>query len=193
MSTLSLDGKPLAQFYIRDLQSWNEVFGKGHWSRKGRVVRRWRSKGYAMALRWRVKNHLPSVQVNRVKDNKVVSSYLEPIAIKTRVLVVVKVVRGTERRYDVHNVFVKALLDGFNDAGLWVDDEWAYVPTVLFTWAADTQGRGQHFVIEIHELDKYTVNGMAQILPEGREDDERGRSAKASGPAREGSDSWDWS
>jgi hypothetical protein len=198
MSTLTLDGKPLAQFHIRGLQSWNEVFGKGHWRNKQRVVKRWRAIGERLGLRLRAQKGMPSRRVEiRSASGKNIGRLTGhthfPIVAQTRVLVLVKVVLGTERRYDVHNVFVKALFDGFSDAGLWVDDEWTYVPSVLFTWAEDVGQRGKHFVIEIHELDRYVVNGVAQLLPEGRGDDERRDFTEASGPARQGSDNWDWS
>jgi hypothetical protein len=173
MSVLTLTGKPLARFYIRGLQSWNEVFGKGHWRNKQRVVKRWRGLGEKLGLRMRAQRGIASKWVGIYSSTgkhvgRLIGHTHLPIVAQRRALVVVKVVRGTEHKYDVHNVFVKALFDGFSDAGLWIDDEWVYVPTVLFTWAADTEGRGQHFVVEVHELDRFLVNGVAQFLPDGR-------------------------
>lgn len=168
---ITLTGKPLAQFYIRGLQSWNEVFGKGHWRNKQRAVKRWRNAGESMGLKWRERNGYKStLVVRRDVKGKLLGHTYHPVVAQTRVLVVVRVVRGTEHKYDVHNVFVKALLDGFSDAGLWTDDEWAYVPMVLFTWAKDVRNMGKHFVVEIHELGRFVVNHAAQTLPEGRGD-----------------------
>lgn len=171
MTDITILGRPVARFRFRSLQSWNEIFGGGHWRRGQGASKRWRKLGEEMGLKWRAAKGLESKRVEIWSTNgkhpKHLGHTYEPTAIQTRILIVVKVIRGTERRYDIHNVFVKALFDGFSDAGLWYDDEWAYVPMVLFTWATDTQGRGKHFLIEIHELNRFEVNGVAQQLPTG--------------------------
>jgi Holliday junction resolvase RusA-like endonuclease len=160
MTTLRTDGKPLATFVFWHVPSWNDVIAWAN-QRPRRVkshaqaryilnshIQEWREKAHKMGLLFKLRN-------------PVCGTYL----IANRALVVVRVIRGTERKYDVHNVWTKAIFDGFSDAGLWPDDEWANVPTVVYTWAFDTKGWGQRVEIEIHELDSLLVNGVSQTLP----------------------------
>lgn len=103
-----------------------------------------------------------------------------------RVLVVVKVYPPREEISDIHNIAIKNTIDGFKDAGVWVDDEWAYVPLVIFLWAGIDnnvqykkkrayKGKRRNAapmrrtIIEVHELDALYINGARLILPKGRE------------------------
>lgn len=167
---LRIIGKPAALFRFWYLPSWNEVFGRGHWRKGQKFTKLWRKKAERMALRWREQNRFPVEKVFYRYDKKgrEIGYQAQPVVFTGRSLVVVRVVRGTERRYDVHNVFCKAVFDGFSDAGLWIDDEWPYVPTVLLTWAHDYTNKGQRFDIEIHRMGEMYVNGKALILPDGR-------------------------
>lgn len=171
-TTLTIEGQPKARFVFKHIPSWNEAIAWAN-QRPSRVrshkqarfiynnhTQVWRSKGEAMALR--LKDRL------RAAGSPSLWAWDGGYFIRGRALVIVKSVRGTEHKYDIHNPWVKPILDGFSDAGLWRDDEWAYVPVVIFRWAYDVEGKGKRFEIEVYELDDFIMNGVAQVLPEGR-------------------------
>jgi hypothetical protein len=54
--------------------------------------------------------------------------------LRNGVWVVIKVYRHNNIRRDVHNLFAKPILDGFTQAGLWVDDNEKVVPKVTFEY-----------------------------------------------------------
>jgi Holliday junction resolvase RusA-like endonuclease len=156
MTTLSIEGVPLVSFKFDYIPSQNEherAERVGSRRDKRWHTNMWRGLGEKIALEmYKAHRHLPL-----------------PL-IRKRALVVIKVYRATEGKYDIHNPYVKALLDGFSDAGIWPDDEWAYVPIVTFMWAymPKDDPEGQRFVIEVHELDRLVLNGVSQVLPSGR-------------------------
>lgn len=89
-----------------------------------------------------------------------------------RALVVVKIWVPNTGVADIHNEWVKAILDGFTDAGLYQDDEWATMPIVIFMWAGvgefkPRQRRLKRTDIEIHELGLIAQNGIYVKLPKG--------------------------
>jgi hypothetical protein len=90
--------------------------------------------------------------------------------IKTRALCIVWVYPPFEEVSDIHNVHIKPVLDGFTDAGVWHDDEWAWVPATMFAWGGiGTQGKRKRISkFEIYELGSFTVNGTEIRLPKGR-------------------------
>lgn len=90
-----------------------------------------------------------------------------------RAMALIKVYTPHEGPMDIHNVHVKPLFDGFSSAGLWVDDEWAFLPLVLTIWTgnwAAPKGLNKRVktVIEVHELESITYNNMFMTLPKGR-------------------------
>lgn len=161
MSSLSIDNVPLWSCPVIGLPSVNTHYNK-HFRARSVDTGEWRTwaKDEAGLFLW-------------------LNPQLERPAIK-RALVVVNVFPPYEEISDIHNVHIKPILDGFTDAGLWTDDEWAFVPLVLYAWGGnrDRQGRGNKerlTVFEVHELARYykkvrpTDNGaLAQTLPTGR-------------------------
>jgi hypothetical protein len=94
-------------------------------------------------------------------------------AIKKRALVIVRVFPPFEEISDIHNVYIKGILDGFTDAGLWADDEWAWVPLVLYAFGGiGTQGVNRNkqrlTIVDVYELGEFTINGVNHKLPKGR-------------------------
>ena len=97
-----------------------------------------------------------------------------------RAFVLVRVLTPTEGIADVPNLNVKHTFDGFTDAKVWVDDEWPFVPLVLFAWNGMDENpkfrltkqkrrmRMRRAIIEVHELEEFVINGQAQVLPKGR-------------------------
>lgn len=94
--------------------------------------------------------------------------------VKNRALVIVSVMPPFEEVSDIHNVVIKPILDGFSDAGLWVDDEWAWVPLVMYKWGGISDRRAQNgrkqrvSVIDVYELGTYTEDGHKFVFPKGR-------------------------
>ena len=90
----------------------------------------------------------------------------EPL-IEETALVVVTIFLRSNGICDVHNSDIKPILDGFTDGGVWPDDEWAFVPLVLFAWGGIDPGN-QRLVIDVYDLSSYTKDGRIQSLPAGR-------------------------
>lgn len=153
MSSITIMGQPKAVFIFDFIPSWNQVINtaRAHWSRGHNQTKEWRATGYNLAHKY-MRRFFPG----------------RKRLIKRTALVIVKVFRGSERVYDIHNVCLKHLADGFTDAGVWKDDDWATVPMVIFMWAENVPMIHQRVEIEIHELDYVYMNGRAMSLPMGR-------------------------
>jgi hypothetical protein len=171
MAQLIIKGRPLATFDTQ-LDSWNDAIHEAQhqpkWARsraQGRYLfndykRKWRTHGENLA-----KEFLDSLWWMTLD---------RPYLIRKRAMVVIKVCRGTERTYDVHNAYCKALFDGFSDAGIWRDDSWMYVPWVLYGWVHMDDFEGSFFgdntvLIEVYELEGVSFNGIPYILPDWSE------------------------
>lgn len=105
-------------------------------------------------------------------------SQFDPL-VKVRSFVICTVYLRDYGIADVHNPDIKPILDGFTDAGVWPDDEWAHVPLVLFAWGgfSDTKvkvrgkkrlRRLNRVVLEVYDLHSYWKHSESQDLPEGR-------------------------
>lgn len=168
MANLIIEGQPLASFVFEKIPSWNEVIEVANkrprnvksWKHaRGPLIsftKKWRKAGYEMA--------------HGFMDSMWEMFFERPALVETRAMVIVKVFRATTRTYDVHNVYCKAIFDGFSEAGIWRDDNWKFVPWVLYGWVQMTELEeslmGQCFVIEVYELDSVTLDGVAQVLPD---------------------------
>lgn len=153
LQCLKVFGKKVASMEFIDLPSVNTFYNM-YRHNKGRVTAEWRFEAKEKA--W----------------DEMGFEWEFPF-IKKRALVVVNVFIPHEGIMDIHNVYIKALLDGMSDAGMWADDEWAWVPLVLFRWAGVTQyekreKRYRRTVIDVYEVDGLWVDGDMQILPRGR-------------------------
>lgn len=156
-TTIRIDGLALVQFIFDYIPSVNEAVDKAraHWTVGRKHTETWRTQGRTAASLF-MANCGPTVR-----------GYL----IQRRAFVWVRVFRAVEwPTYDVTNTYVKAIMDGFTDAMLWPDDDWPNVPNVLFGWQpyGPDEERVNKFVIEVHELDAFVVNGQEQVLPMGR-------------------------
>lgn len=154
MTQLRITGKPVFSCPLVGLPSVNTHYNT-HWRKRSVMTGEWRTwaKDEAGIFMWENPD-LPRPIVNRA-------------------LIVVNVFPPHEEISDIHNVHIKAILDGFTDAGLWVDDEWAFVPLVLYAFAGiGTQKPGTQkqriTVIDVYELEAYIKNGDRQRLPKGR-------------------------
>jgi hypothetical protein len=174
MASLIIKGKPIATFETH-LDSWNEAIAKAYARPKA-----YRSHGSARFVfneykrRWREKG---SQLATEFLDSLWWMTLDRPYLVRKRAMVVIKVCRGTERTYDVHNAYCKALFDGFSDAGIWRDDSWMYVPWVLYGWVHMDDFEGAFFgdntfLIEIYELEhvifgrcEYTLPDWSQYVP----------------------------
>lgn len=152
MSRLVLDGDPLAQFTFFGLPSWNSILGK-HWRRQGEMTKSVRADGSNLARAW----------MNKFRGGR------GPL-IEHHVLLVAWVFPPHEGVMDIYNVAIKALGDGFTDASVWPDDEWAVIPVTLFAFGGIEGGPESRTVIDVHRLDNngFVVNGRAMRLPAGR-------------------------
>jgi Holliday junction resolvase RusA-like endonuclease len=153
MSSVVIEGQPLAIFVFDFVPSWNQVINvaRAHWSKGHGQTKTWRESGYNLAHKYMTRFFPGRKRL-----------------IKQRALVIVKVFRGSEKVYDIHNVCLKHLADGFTDAGIWKDDDWATVPMVIFMWAENVPMSEQRIEIEIHELSYVTISGKMMRLPAGR-------------------------
>jgi Holliday junction resolvase RusA-like endonuclease len=106
-------GTPVAIFEFASLPSWNQSIAKARGNRfaAAKDTKAWRDEGYGAAMACR--KFIPS-----------------PI---DRCAIVVRVWRKSISTYDVHNICVKAVLDGFTDANVWQDDSYQHVPLVIFS------------------------------------------------------------
>jgi len=153
MSDLILSGKPVVSFEFEDLPSVNTHYNK-HFRPRAIATAEWRYEAKDKAQEWLAwHDDLPYF--------------------KQRVMVIVKVYPPYEEISDIHNIHIKPLLDGFTEAELWKDDEWAFVPITMFVWGGITEHaprerKIRRTVIDIHRLDKFWVNYVPQLLPKGR-------------------------
>ena len=148
---ITIAGEPVVSFEFEGLPSVNTHYGK-HFRARGIDTAEWRYEAKYKALDFIKKRQTPVIQ---------------------RGLVIVKVWPPHEGIMDIHNVHVKPLFDGFTDAGLWVDDEWAFVPMVTTLWAGlgdykPREYKKRRTVLEIHELVHINYNGVYLNLPKGR-------------------------
>lgn len=149
---LQIQGHPIASFEFEGLPSVNTHYGK-HWRARATPTAEWRYEA-------------------KEKAEEFIGWDSTPV-IRTRALVVVWVYPPYEEISDIHNVHIKPLLDGFSDAGLWVDDEWAFVPLVLFAFGGiGEQKPRQHKIrrtrIDIYEIGMFIVRDTIHKLPRGR-------------------------
>ena len=115
MAAVEVHGQPLVTFTFPHLPSWNKTIEKarGNKYRAADDTAAWRLEGCVAAKKW-------------LKGKSLGRPYFSfPVAVVARVW------RKDKRRYDVHNICLKAVLDGFSDAGIWADDSSEYVPVLL--------------------------------------------------------------
>lgn len=147
---LTLSGRPVASFEFRSVPSVNTHYNKHHHARS------------ISTAEWRYEAREEALKVIRSMGKRP-----EDLPLVQRALVVVNVWIPHEGIMDIHNVHIKPLLDGFSEAQLWKDDEWAFVPLVLFRWAG-VLPKEKLTTIDVYELQLFQVQGEYQLLPKGR-------------------------
>jgi Holliday junction resolvase RusA-like endonuclease len=154
-ATLEVRGRPLAEFVFPYVPTWNVSINaaRAHWSKGHSHTKKWRAEGHELAHTF-MQKFSPHQRL-----------------IKYRALVVVRAYREHTGTFDVHNIQMKALFDGFTDAGVWVDDSWEYVPVVVFAWAGHASKGEGHITVAVYELGALIVDGTPQLLPAGREEE----------------------
>lgn len=151
-------GKLIGSFEVLGLPSVNVFYNK-HYKTRATWTKRLRELG-------------------RDKGEELVGFRDTPLV--KRALVVVRVWIPRTGVMDIHNDHIKPILDGLTDAGVWVDDEWAFVPAVLFVLGGvgtaleelkrgrKKRSRTRKSVIEIYELADLEIGGTEVSLPKGR-------------------------
>jgi hypothetical protein len=122
MTNVEITGEPVATFEFFDLITWN-VFSNKHYKSKGNIAKKFRLMGHNLATEFKLG----------------LDMWEWDLPLVNRALVVIRVLPPKEEISDIHNVCVKHIFDGFSDAGIWADDEWAHLPLVITVWAGIDQ------------------------------------------------------
>src|SRR5690606_32808887 len=117
MGQLIINGHPVFSIEFEGLPSVNCHYGK-HWKARSTPTAEWRYEAKVKAI-----------------EAMGAAAWIGDVPVIKRGMVIVDVYPPYEEISDIHNVHIKPILDGFSDAGLWGDDEWAFVPIVIFRWA----------------------------------------------------------
>jgi len=149
MSIVRIDGGPKCSFKFVNLPSRNTSY-KNHFE-KARAVKKLREEAAVLGRNWLV----------RAKKT-------QNIPLVTRGFVMVNVYCQHEGLMDVHNIDIKPVMDGLVDAGIFQDDEWAFIPLVAYRWAGIDDRGQRRTVLDIYELEALVMNDEAQVLPLGR-------------------------
>lgn len=153
MSELRINGSPVFSANFYDVPSRNAR--KSSWKAQMGITAEWRFEAREKALNFR-----------GFQWDEGFFAQLNPLIVECA-LVVVTVYLHSNGIADVHNPDIKPILDGFTDAGIYTDDEWAFVPLVLFAWGG-IRPQGKKLRIDVYELEKYVTNNWIQPLPAGR-------------------------
>lgn len=156
---ISIAGRPVLSFEVLGLPSVNTFYNKHHHA-KAKITRDLR-------------------EIGLIEGMKAVDWVDAPLV--KRAFVLVKVWVPHEGIMDIHNVHIKPILDGLSDAGVWMDDEWAFIPVVMFMFAGigtellemtrkkqKRRVRARRTIFEIYELNLVNICGVYQRLPRGR-------------------------
>lgn len=117
--------------------SVNDLNSKERWQR-GQTVALWRQRGADRLIQTAHELNLETVDfAERVTDNYgnariVTGTRLKEFFFTEPVIVVVRFSKAKNTRYDVHNLYIKPVLDGFVDARLLPDDQSEIVRGVFF-------------------------------------------------------------
>lgn len=160
-SELIINGTPLAEFAFDGLPSWNVVIRK-HRMQQSAMTKVLRKEGFTLAQQFMRRFFAGQEYMLSDLGVKADDGY------QARALVVVKVQPPHEGVLDIYNVDIKDVCDGFTDAMVWPDDEWAWLPVTVFMWAPAVNAPESRTTIEIHDLGRVVINGKSQPLPKGR-------------------------
>lgn len=150
MGYISIDGTPAARFEFISVPSWNTAYS--HWKKKAEAVRSLRKEACVVGQVFMRSLGLPALS--------------RPLV--DRAMIIVSVYTQHEGVMDIHNVNVKPILDGLVDAGVITDDDWAFLPVVIFRWAGVDDNKQRRTVVEVYSLEALIINDESQVLPLGR-------------------------
>lgn len=151
MATVKITGVPVLSLEFENVPSVNWFYNR-HFRTRGPITAEWRFEA---------------------KDKARQELWWGEARPVDRALVVVKVYPFAEEIADLHNVHIKPLLDGLSDAMIWKDDEWAFVPVIIFMWGGASthvprEKKIRRTVIEVYELEHFVFNQKHLTLPKGR-------------------------
>lgn len=152
-SVVTLTGEPVFTCWFNVVPSRNI---KSHWR-----------KQMAITSEWRYEARVKALTIRGMGEDDGFFAKLDPLINDGPALVVVSVYLPHHGIADIHNIDVKPILDGFSDAGVYEDDEWAYVPLVLFEFKAIVP-KFKGIKIDVYKLASFKVDGSERPLPEGR-------------------------
>lgn len=173
-TVVEITGEPVAVFEFFDLPTWNVLSDK-HFKTRASIAKKGVEAGASLVQKFR----------------DAMDDWERELLLTNRAFILIKVFPPKEEISDIHNVCVKHILDGFKQGGAFEDDEWAFIPLVMFMWAGideDVQwrmpkrktrtrkgkqvrtrkARMRRTKIEIHELECLVINDESQTLPLGR-------------------------
>ncbi len=155
---LIIEGRPVISVCINDIPTWNESIdvarklGSTRRSRSGSIYRK--MEHTSMTRQWRSTAYY--VMLEHMRAGKV--------GMLRQAFVLIRV-SSLAHRWDVHNPWIKPILDGFTDAGLWEDDSYKFVPAVMPMWSPNWAGAKRACEFVIYELEEVIINGHIQELP----------------------------
>jgi hypothetical protein len=148
---VEITGQPVLEFDVENLDSWNRLLGRWQYAKhKKEFLKLGQDFGEGM--------------------KGLLDEWQQDLVMVDRALILVKVYPPRETEVsDIHNICIKAFLDGLRDAKIFIDDEWAYIPLVIYMWAGIHPEGRRITTIEVHELGGVIINGEAQLMPCGRQ------------------------
>lgn len=162
-SEFIIKGKPLLLFRFNLLLSANDYLAVLAHNRfaGGSLTDKWKGIGRALIIKLADEFGLETFQKQffrkRTKKNPNPRPYyLEALRehfIRERCAIIVRVWRKDARTYDVPNIYIKPLLDGFTQAGLWRDDDSSILRRCLYQYEGIDK-KNPRFEVLILELEE---------------------------------------
>jgi hypothetical protein len=120
MLTIEKIGTIVVPGHVPSINNCMDAFRK-HYHAGADFEREWKQVGFLAAKQW---------LIEWCNENPLGDWY----QLEARVWLNIKVYRNNNIRRDVHNLYAKPILDGFTQAGLWVDDNEKVIPKVTLEY-----------------------------------------------------------
>lgn len=129
-------GNPLFTIEIDTLPSWNEIIGENNPIKRSKIIKAERERGYRVGLAVAKALKIP-LSMQKRESKTIRGSFREvcryPVT-ELKLFCLLKVWRQAgikdpakgDRRRDIYNPAIKAIIDGLTDVGLWKDDNENY-------------------------------------------------------------------
>lgn len=155
---LTIEGPSVISVCINDIPTWNESIDVAR--KRGRM---WTNRS---GNRFRKMEHTDMTKRWRATACYIMQNAMRSCRVQmlSRAFVLIRV-SSAAHTWDVHNPWIKPILDGFTDAGLWKDDSYQYVPAVMPLWIPNWFGAKRACEFVIYELEEVVINGYRQDLP----------------------------